>query len=257
MKEDDANWARMIRHIWEEDRATCRSLMIQRGETMPRLKEDGLYARLAGIAQVPATAIEELWTGVSYELSIPWGWDKPVRRSEKSAVRRSKKPALVQLRRALRTLRELPEIVLNVEPQELREELFSEPLSSVQTKPPPRPRGRPRGGAFSKCITGSLVEFAFCLLLDVRAAGGRLTLDKNRGTGTLVDALDLLRPYLPQGFIPQRLPFGTLDRVRALDRKISTDPPRLSEPNISSITIPKSLFSRIRSTGRSEHWTEK
>jgi len=61
------------------------------------------------------------------------------------------------------------------------------------------------------------------LLLDVRAAGGRLTFDKNSGTGTLVKALELLRPRARPGLIPNVLPMSTLARVKALDQKIATD----------------------------------
>jgi hypothetical protein len=55
----------------------------------------------------------------------------------------------------------------------------------------------------------------------VEAAGGRLTLDKNRGTGTLVTALSLLREYLPPGFVPKALPLSTLAKAKALDNKIT------------------------------------
>jgi hypothetical protein len=102
--------------------------------------------------------------------------------------------------------------------------LSSEALSFLQAKPRPRPRGRPRGGAFSKILARSLVEFTLRLLLDVRAAGGQLTVDKNLGEGTLLDALNLLRPYLPRWF-PRKLPVGNLDKVRTLDRKIAHESP--------------------------------
>jgi hypothetical protein len=103
-------------------------------------------------------------------------------------------------------------------------ELLSEAQSLLQTRPPTNPKGRPRRGAFSPILQGTLTEFTLRLLLDVRAAGGRLSVNKNLGEGTLVDALNLLRPHLPPGFIPRTLPMGALDRVRALDRKIALEP---------------------------------
>jgi hypothetical protein len=57
---------------------------------------------------------------------------------------------------------------------------------------------------------GSLARFTLRLLWDVRANGGRLILDKNRGTGTLLEALNLLRSHLPPGFVPNALPLSTL-----------------------------------------------
>jgi hypothetical protein len=111
-------------------------------------------------------------------------------------------------------------------PEEIKElaELSSEALTFLRAGPPPKPRGRPRRGAFSTIFSDSLAEFTLYLLLDVRAAGGRLTLDKNAGTGTLVKALELLRPYVPPRSIPNRLPLSTLARVKALDKKIATGP---------------------------------
>jgi hypothetical protein len=100
-------------------------------------------------------------------------------------------------------------------------ELSSEALDFVRRRPPPKPRGRPRRGAFSTWFSNSLVELTFELLLDVRAAGGHLTLDKNACRGTLIEALTLLRPHLTPGLIPRVLPLSTLAKVKALDQKIA------------------------------------
>ncbi len=100
-------------------------------------------------------------------------------------------------------------------------DLSAEASSLLQKKPPPRAKGRPCHGSFSSVFSGSLVEFTFRLLLHVRASGGRLTLDKNAATGSLLDALELLRPCLPPKFLPRILPLSTLARVKALDQKIA------------------------------------
>jgi hypothetical protein len=87
----------------------------------------------------------------------------------------------------------------------------------------PKPQGRPRGGSFSIWRTKAkpLADFTLTLLLDVRAAGGRLTFNKNSRTGTLVEALALLRPYARPGVIPNELP-STLARLKTLDTKLAT-----------------------------------
>ena len=67
---------------------------------------------------------------------------------------------------------------------------------------------------------GSFQRFTLYLLWDVKAAGGKLSLDKNAGTGTLIDALERLRTQLPPGFVPAKLPISKLAACKALDKRI-------------------------------------
>ncbi len=273
-------WARIVRSIWEDDRADFGSGRAKRRLAVPPVEaDDRLFAELSDLAQVPARCIEMLRNCVSYELSLPWG-----SRGKSPTVKRegSKKLALIQLRRSESLARELFAVLSNLDKQasktlldvdtrrrnlalkEERERLFaqdhpgekpqpyppwpdfpesrpyldsfpkitnelaellSEAHSVLRAKPRPNPRGRPRRGAFSAIHSASLTEFTLRLLLVVRFANGQLSIDKNSGEGTLVDALNLLRPYLPRGFIPQKLPMAMLDKVRTLDRKIALEPP--------------------------------
>ncbi len=64
------------------------------------------------------------------------------------------------------------------------------------------------------------VRFILFLLWETKAAGGRLTFDKNSGKGSLAQALNLLRSHLPARFIPNVLPRSTLATAKALDSKI-------------------------------------
>ena len=75
--------------------------------------------------------------------------------------------------------------------------------------------------ALKPIAPGRLSGFTLSLLWEMRFAGGKLTLDKNLRKGTLADALNLLRPYLPPRFIPKELPFSTLARIKSLDQKIA------------------------------------
>jgi hypothetical protein len=43
---------------------------------------------------------------------------------------------------------------------------------------------------------------------------GKFTLDANCKTGTLVEALDLLRDHLPQDLVPNELPAGTIQKIK-------------------------------------------
>jgi hypothetical protein len=224
--------------------------------------DDPLFSKLANLAQVSAAGIEELKRGVLVELylhrKMPSGSWVAVSSNRRTS---SRKRALVQLRESAKLSRDLSAIVANLDEQasfaldevdyrrrwgpppvsdvvklpkstpywpppdfisQITEfaELSSEALTFMQTSR--RPQGRPRRGAFSQIHSGSLAEFTLKLLLDVRAAGGRLTLDKNGRTGTLVEALALLRPHVRPGLIPNELPMSTLARVKALDQKIAT-----------------------------------
>ncbi len=59
-------------------------------------------------------------------------------------------------------------------------------------------------------------NFVRDLLIAATEAGGILTLDKNRyyKEGTLVEALDIICPYLPRGVIPYDLHLATLQRIK-------------------------------------------
>ena len=53
------------------------------------------------------------------------------------------------------------------------------------------------------------------LLLIATEAGGEFTLDKNSNKGTLIDTLNILRPHLPKGLVPNVLPVGTLQKIKS------------------------------------------
>jgi hypothetical protein len=53
------------------------------------------------------------------------------------------------------------------------------------------------------------------LLLATEACGGRLGFEKNIGKGRLVEAINILKPCLPKGFVPTPLPLSTLQRIKS------------------------------------------
>jgi hypothetical protein len=73
-------------------------------------------------------------------------------------------------------------------------------------------RGRPRGvGKFGLAMVRFIAHIEFA----AQAAGGGWTLNKNDERGTLIDALELLRAYLPANFIPAKgkHPFSSYQRI--------------------------------------------
>jgi hypothetical protein len=59
-----------------------------------------------------------------------------------------------------------------------------------------------------------LRELVFSLLGAARDHYGEFTLDKNYQSGTLLQALNILRPHLPKGLVPNALPFGTIQKLK-------------------------------------------
>jgi hypothetical protein len=66
-------------------------------------------------------------------------------------------------------------------------------------------------------------NFVCALIIFTRRARGRLTLEKNIGTGTLIKAIEMLAPHLPDGFVPEPLPASTLQRLKTWCDQINVD----------------------------------
>lgn len=94
-------------------------------------------------------------------------------------------------------------------------EMAEQARKQMEAKSPGR-RGRPPGS--NKNWPFQL--FVQRLLTDVEVeAKGKLTLYGLKQAGSLVDALRLLTPCLPEGFIPNALPYDTLKKILASCRK--------------------------------------
>lgn len=91
--------------------------------------------------------------------------------------------------------------------------------------PMPRKQGKSPGGRRKGAVKPIFQNFVRGLRATVKAAGGGLTLEKNDPpSGTMILALQVLRPQLPSGFIPKALAGSTLrmliDQVGELERAI-------------------------------------
>src|SRR5262245_46717969 len=76
--------------------------------------------------------------------------------------------------------------------------------------------GEKRGKGRPSCLPGqrghTALDAFVCQILE--ATGGRLTLDKNRESGSLIDFLRAVSPYLPPGFIPNSLPYSRFQALK-------------------------------------------
>jgi hypothetical protein len=70
------------------------------------------------------------------------------------------------------------------------------------------------GGELPEVRDHRLRELVLRLLSAARNAEGKLTFNKNRESGTLANALGLLRDHLPEGFVPDPLPYSTIQHVK-------------------------------------------
>jgi hypothetical protein len=217
-----------------------------------------LITHIAGLARVPTEGLVGLQKGIWFDLAREWQWyerspinrhARRIGRGQVATLKRLSAQLCASLKDlnydalealALADLLILAEMNRDDHPQlgsRLRAggEDFDQIQKIVATlaarasragdiyRPKPHyPVGRPARGGFSELPRpGSLPHFTLRLLWDVRAARGRLSLDKNSGTGTLVETLKLLSPHLPPGFIPKILPLSTLAKMHALDKKLA------------------------------------
>jgi hypothetical protein len=58
------------------------------------------------------------------------------------------------------------------------------------------------------------LDFAHRLKLVASESGGKLGLDPANERGTLVDAINLLKPHLPVGAVPDKFPFSAFKKTK-------------------------------------------
>jgi hypothetical protein len=92
--------------------------------------------------------------------------------------------------------------------------LFSVAVNKAppQGKSGPRKRGR-RTGDVKDLSFRQFVHYL--LVVTEKWCGGDLTVDKNNESGSLIETIEILRPYLPPGVVPIILPVQTIQRVKA------------------------------------------
>jgi hypothetical protein len=86
----------------------------------------------------------------------------------------------------------------------------------VHTRAAPRNKRGRRKGAVKDL---NFEQFIRDILTCTAVAEGELTLDKNFNRGTLLDALNILRSYLPKGLMPNVLPLGTIQKIKTRHAK--------------------------------------
>jgi hypothetical protein len=178
---------------------------------LPKL--NGAMPQLADLARVPKTeeartnfsrlmvrTVQGVWS--DFALSAHPAWKNPRPRPRDAASEEI----------AARTRR--PWYPSGLSERDLEELIWPWPLDvlggSEQIQPQAHRRGRPKGTIKNRAFQG----FVRGLFLAAERAGGRYTLEKNIRKGTVIEAINILAPYLPDGFVPKNLPFSTLQRIK-------------------------------------------
>jgi hypothetical protein len=78
---------------------------------------------------------------------------------------------------------------------------------------PPRPRVHRRGRRPGTVKNPTFRVFLRKLSNAAKAHGGRLGLQKNISEGALLEAIEIVAPHLPEGFVPKRRSASTLQNI--------------------------------------------
>jgi hypothetical protein len=193
----------------------------------PRVLPSNVVWRLASLADVPVDKRKLFYEYLSESFGQTWQRDR-------RAVSSKPGPALVRAAKAATTLQK-EFYRLSQQDREWVENFWSSSIFSNKTslgltitelaiefnhaigRPSqnlavPR-RFRQRQVRFT-VKNQMLREVVFSLLGAARDHYGEFTLDKNYQSGTLLKALNILRPHLPKGLVPNALPVGTIQKLK-------------------------------------------
>jgi hypothetical protein len=198
--------------------------------TEPRLHKD-VALEVAHVAHVPLGEIDQFCEMVQGTVEIVW-------QNDRRAVSSKPGQALIEATQAARTLYKAFS-KLNQQDRDWVESLFTR-NAWYGGKLPELPltvwriahlfstaTGKSLRGGGAQAISRkkpdwrqrtvkdvTFENFLSHLLVDVAESGGELTFTKEGGTGTLIVALDILRPHLPDGVVPEDLSLGTIQKVK-------------------------------------------
>jgi hypothetical protein len=188
--------------------------------------------RLAEVARVPEENRDGFWLAVFAAVLDAWehdDWRKMALSLNQNEVLSRAIDALRDAREALADLDEeckkvgpsgrgglaesqfwwrLPELTAAIE-QEM--DRFFE-WTGAETEPP-RPRAYRRGRRRGTVKNRRFRVFLRKLTNAAKAYGGRLGLQKNIPEGALLEAIEIVAPHLPDGFVPKSLSASTLQRI--------------------------------------------
>jgi hypothetical protein len=215
--DDDAPEER-ARRRWDEVGAALQRAIVlgQRwDEVAGALEGADVLRQLAELARVPKEKRVEFCRQVSNLISDMWTYDADRRVLLVAKQNKSLSRAIAALQAARQAVAELDE--------ELREAARG-PIVEIELgittflacmreeSGPARRRADGRGRRPGR-VNWMFAAFVVKLRRAARAAGGRLGLQKNIEKGPLLEAIKILAPHLPDGFVPKPMSTSTLQRT--------------------------------------------
>jgi hypothetical protein len=185
-------------------------------ELEPALQRSDAVRRLADLARVPKNEQrQELFRVLIRNLLFDaWLNEGRLRLTSKDVALSRAASALQSARQALTGLDEHEREALRG-PISMMENGIDQFLFNVLGRlVVPRPAEHRSGRRTGTVNNPRFQAFAQALFLAAEATGGQFTLEKNIGKGGVIDAIDILRPHLPDGFLPKQLPLSTLQRIK-------------------------------------------
>jgi hypothetical protein len=207
-----------VRRQWDEIGAALQraNVLGQRwDEVADALEGADVLRQLAEFARVPEAKRVEFCRQVSNLISDIWTYDADRRALLVAKQNKSLSRAIDALRAARQALADLDE-----ELREAARELIVEIELGVtqflacmrEESGPARRRADGRGRRPGR-VNWMFAAFVVKLRRAARAAGGRLGLEKNIEKGPLLEAIKIVAPHLPNGFVPKRMSTSTLQRT--------------------------------------------
>jgi hypothetical protein len=215
--DDDAPEER-ARRRWDEVGAALQraNVLGQRwDEVAGALEGADVLRQLAELARVPKEKRVEFCRQVSNLISDMWTYDADRRALLVAKQNKSLSRAIAALQAARQAVAELDE-ELREAARELIVEIelgMTKFLACMREESGPARRRADGRGRRPGRVNWMFAAFVVKLRRAARAAGGRLGLQKNIEKGPLLEAIKVLAPHLPDGFVPKPMSTSTLQRT--------------------------------------------
>jgi hypothetical protein len=213
-----ASAQRCVRQQWDEIGAALQraNVLGQRwDEVTDALEGADVLRQLAELARVPDEKCVEFCRQVSNLVSDMWRYDADHRALVAAKQNKSLSRAIDALRAAKQALADLDEELREAGRELiLRTELeITQFLACMGEESGPARRRADGRGRRPGRVNWMFAAFVVKMGRAASAAGGRLGLQKNIKKGPLLEAIKILAPHLPDGFVPKNMSASTLQRI--------------------------------------------